>query len=208
MLPSVACRNDKVLWFCRGVAFRIILIRVVRVDTGVDGDGGEWRIEQVPGFTVFFQTHFFGFAVRIEAKHGSGRADFYRNDIPDVEFDDVGGEEVDVTLGVDGASFAGGVGGAGFVGSGAEGVGALDLDAEEVDLGLGAIVEDEVVALAVSPRLADAEGALGGLIEERGFGALSGALGVGEIVVVGFGGAWGVRRVAAARIRLACVGIG
>jgi len=36
------------------------------------------------------------------------------------------GDEVDVALGVDGAAFADGVGGAGFVGAGAEGVGALD----------------------------------------------------------------------------------
>ena len=73
----------------------------------------------------------------------------------------------------------GGVGGAGFVGVGAEGVGALDLDAEEVNLGLGTVVEDEVVALAVSPGLGDGEAALAGLVEECSFGALAGALGVG-----------------------------
>jgi len=46
-----------------------------------------------------------------------------------------------------------------------------------VNIRLGAVVEDEVVTLAVSPGLADAEAALGRLVEESGFGALSGALG-------------------------------
>ena len=100
-----------------------------------------WRVrggsELVPGFAVFFQAHFFGFAVGVEAEHGLGSADFYGDDVPDVEGDDVGGDEVDVALGVDGAVFADGVGGAGFVGSGAEGFGALDLDAEEVNLRWG-----------------------------------------------------------------------
>src|SRR5580700_6676592 len=75
----------------------------------------------------------------------------------------VGGDEVDVALGVDGAAFAGGVGGAGLVGAGAEGVGAFDLHTEEVNIRLGAVVEDEVVTLAVSPGLADGEAALAGL---------------------------------------------
>jgi hypothetical protein len=144
----------------------------------------------VPGFAVGFEAHLFGLAVGVEAEHGLGGADFYWEDVPNVEFDHVGGYEVDVALGVDGAAFAGGVGGAGFVGAGAEGVGAFDLYAEEMDLGFGAVVEDEVVAFAVSPGLADAEAALGGLVEEGGFGALSGALGVAEVVVVVVVAAW------------------
>jgi hypothetical protein len=169
-------------------------IRVIGVGAGVDGYGFDWErgIEKVPGFTVDFETHDFGFAVRIEAEHGLRRADFDREDIPDVEFDEVGGEEVDVAFGVDGAAFADGVSGAGFVGSGAEGVGAFDLDAEEVDFGLGAVVENEVVALGVSPGLADAEAALAGLVEKSGFGTLSGALGVGKVMVVGLGFGFGV----------------
>ena len=133
----------------------------------------------MPGFAIFFQAHFFGLAVGIKTQHGLGRADFYRHYVPDVERDDVGGDEIDVAFGVDGAALADGIGGAGFVGVGAESVGALDLDAEEVDFGLGTVVEDEVVALAVSPGLADGEAALAGLVEEGGFGTLSGALGVG-----------------------------
>src|SRR6266446_2233539 len=99
----------------------------------------------------------------------------------------VGGDEVDVALGVDGASVADGVGGAGFVGAGAEGVGTLDLDAEQMHRGLRTVVEDEVVALAVSPGLADGEAALAGFVEEGGFGTLSDALGVGKVRVVGAG---------------------
>ena len=56
-----------------------------------------------------------------------GSADFDGDDVPDVERDDVGGDEIDVALGIDGAAFADGVGGAGFIGIGTEGVGALDL---------------------------------------------------------------------------------
>jgi hypothetical protein len=142
----------------------------------------------VPGFAVFFQAHLFGLAVRVEAEHGLGGADFYGDDVPDVQRDHVGGDEIDVALGVDGAAFADGVGGAGFVGAGAEDVGALDLDAEEVDDRLGAVVEDEIVALAVSPGLADGEAALAGAVEEDGFGELSGALGVGAVGVAGLVG--------------------
>jgi len=131
--------------------------------------------------------------VGIEAEHGCGRADFYGDDVSDVEFDYVRGDEVDVAFGVDSAAFAGGVGGAGFVGAGAEGVGALYLYAEEMNIRLGAVVEDEVVTLAIPPRFADAEAALGGLVEEGGFGALSGALGVGEVMVVVGVAAWGHR---------------
>ena len=112
----------------------------------------------MPGFAVGFEAHFLGLAVGIEAEHGGGGADFYGDDVPDVEGDDVGGDEVDVFFGVDGAGFAGGVSGAGFVGLGADGFGALDLNAVEAV----AVVEDEVVAAGVSPGLGDAEVAGGG----------------------------------------------
>ena len=112
-----------------------------------------FREDQVPGFAVFFEAHLFGLAVGVEAEHGRGGADFDGDDVPDVERDDVGGDEVDVFLGVDGAAFADGVGGAGFVGAGADGVGAFDLNAVEAV----SVVEDEVVAAAVAPGLGDAE---------------------------------------------------
>ena len=100
----------------------------------------------------------------------------------------MGGDEIDVALGIGDVAVPGFVGGAGFVGVGAKAVGAFDLDAEEVGGRLRAVVEDEVVALTVSPGLADGEGALAGLVEKSGFGALSGAFGVGAVWVVGLAG--------------------
>ena len=128
----------------------------------------------MPGFAVGFEAHLFGFAMGIEAEHGVWSADFDGDDVPNVEGDDMGGDEVDVLFGVDGASLAGGVGGAGFVGAGADGFGAFDLHAVEA----GAVVEDEVVTAAVSPRLGDTEFEGGGFVEEGGLGAFSGDLGV------------------------------
>src|SRR5450631_350287 len=133
-----------------------------------------WGLQQVPGFAVRLEAHFFGFAMRIETEHGRGGADFHGDDVPDVEGDDVGGDEVDVFLGVGGASFAGGIGGAGFVGTGTDGFGAFDLNAVEA----ASVVEDEVVAQAVAPGFGDAEFEVGGLVEETGFGAFSGDLGI------------------------------
>ncbi len=37
---------------------------------------GRARFHQVPGFAVFFQSHFFGAKVRVEAEHGGGHAGF------------------------------------------------------------------------------------------------------------------------------------
>jgi hypothetical protein len=139
----------------------------------------------VPGFAVLFEAHQLGCAVGIEAEHGLRSADFYRDYVPDVQRDYVGGYEVDVTFVVGDVAAADGVGGAGFEGIGAEGVSAFDLDTEEFDSRLGTVVEDEVVALTVSPGLADGEAALAGLIKESGFGTFAGALGVGTVGIVG-----------------------
>src|ERR1700691_6104445 len=103
----------------RAVGVEGIFFRIIFVDAGVDG---EWGIEEVPGFAVGFEAHFFGFAVGVEAEHGRRGADFDGDDVPDVERHYVGGDEVDVAFGVDGAAFADGVSGAGFVGASAEGV--------------------------------------------------------------------------------------
>jgi len=50
------------------------------------------------------------------------------------------------------------------------------------------VIEDEVVAAAVAPRLGDAEAHVDGAGEEGGFGALSGDLGV--FAVLRSGGRW------------------
>jgi hypothetical protein len=131
---------------------------------------------KVPGFAVLFEAHLSDFAMRIEAEHGRRNARLDGEDIPDVERDDVGDEKVDVRGRVNGAALTDGICRAGFVGAGAETVGGFDLDAEKA----AAVVENEVVALGVSPGLGDAEAERAGFVEEGGFGALSGALGVAE----------------------------
>jgi len=128
----------------------------------------------VPGFAILFEAHFPGGTVGIEAEHGGGHAGADGEDVPEVERDDVGDEEVYVLGGIDGAAFADGVGGTSFVGVGAEAVGGFDLDAEEAV----SVVEDEVVALAVAPGFGDAESEGAGFVEEGGFGALAAAFGV------------------------------
>lgn len=140
----------------------------------------------------------FGVAVGIEAQHGRGHAGFDREHVPDVEWDDVGDQEVDVRGAVDGAAFADGVGGASFVGVGAQRVGGFDLDAEEA----ASIVEDEVAALTVSPGLGDAEAELAGFVEESGFGALAASLGVGFVATKAAGVLEGWVRIHTAAVRI------
>src|SRR5436309_1366260 len=113
--------------------------------------------------------------MRIEAQHRRGHAGADGQDVPDVEGCDVSDKEINVFGAIDVAALANGVGGASFVGLGAKAVGGFDLYAEEAV----SVVENEVVALGVSPGLGDAESELAGFVEESGFGALSGALGVG-----------------------------
>jgi hypothetical protein len=61
---------------------------------------------------------------------------------------------------------------------------ALILDAEEA----ATVIEDEVVALAVSPGLGDAEAERAGFVEESGLGALSAGFGVGFVATKAGGG--------------------
>lgn len=136
--------------------------------------------QEMPGFAVGLEAHDFGLAMRIEAKHGAGLGDFHRDDVPGVERDDIAGDEVGIGGGVDGTAFAAGVSGAGFVGSRTKGVGSLDLDAPEA----GAVVDDEVVALAVSPGLGDDEAEAGGANDEGGFGKLSDTFGIFAVAIV------------------------
>ena len=66
------------------------------------------------------------------------------------------------------------------VSTGAERRGAFYLDTPEAR----AVVEDEVVALAVGPGFGDAESQAGGFEEEGGFGKVSG---LGGVAVCGLG---------------------
>jgi hypothetical protein len=95
------------------------------------------------------------------------------NDVPDVGFDYVGGDEVDLVLGVGDAV----VGDVAFVGASAFVFGAFDLDAEEVAV----VFDGEVVAGHVSPGLGDAESVLGGAGHEAQFGPLAPEFGVLDV---------------------------
>jgi hypothetical protein len=134
--------------------------------------------DQAPGFAVGFEAHASGLTMRIETQHGGWSADFDGDDVPEIERDYVGGDEVDVVLGVDGAPFARSVGGAGFVRAHADGFSALDLNAVEAL----SVVEDKVVAAAVAPGLGDTESHVEGAGEECGFGGFSGELGIFPVV--------------------------
>jgi hypothetical protein len=131
---------------------------------------------QVPVFAVLFEAHLLGLAVRVEAQHGCGHTgptgSMYR-----ISRGTTWATRKSMSAGEYTARpFADGICRASFVGAGAETVGGFDLDAEKAV----AVVENEVVALGVSPGLGHAEAELGGFVEEGGFGALSGTLGVAE----------------------------
>jgi hypothetical protein len=111
--------------------------------------------EQAPCFAVFFEKPSAS-SVRIEAEACAFARGFNRDDVPEIERDDIGGEEVD---------FLGCIGD--FVGSAALDavagifivVGALDLHAPELAF---AVVDSEVVTLAIAPGLANAKAKSGG----------------------------------------------
>jgi hypothetical protein len=145
-------------------------------------------VQEVPGFAVLFPAGSFAIDIGIEAEAFAGRKGFDGQDVPDVEGDDVGGEDVDVVGGVgDFALSVDAVAGLHVVAAGAQDFGALELHAPEA----GAGVEDEVVALAVSPGVGDVEAEGFGFEQEGGFGEFSGALGVAvDRRTRGGGGEW------------------
>jgi len=107
-------------------------------------------------------------------------------DVPGVGGDDVGDEGVNVFWSVGKFGFApefasiDGADGLDVVSAGAERGGAFYLDTPEAR----AVVENEVVALAVGPGFGDSESQAGGFEEEGGFGKVSG---LGGVAVCGFG---------------------
>ena len=94
------------------------------------------------------------------------------HDVPEIFGNDVGDEEVDLVAGVSGFPSSGLHAVAGF----GVALGGFDLDAEESV----AEVEDEVVALAVSPGLGDGKAEAGSFGEEGGFGNFSAAFAGGD----------------------------
>src|SRR5580700_787461 len=86
-------------------------------------------------------------------------------DVPGIDGDDQGGEEVELVRAVNDVAGADGAG----VGVAALVDGALDLDTEEVTV----VVGGDVVGGGFSPGLGDAESAFGGALHETEFGPLS-----------------------------------
>jgi hypothetical protein len=145
--------------------------------------------EEVPGFAVLFPAGALAGDVGIEAQAFAAYESFDGQDVPDVERQDVGDEDVDIFGGVDDFAFAvDAVDGLNVIAAGAEDFGAFELHAPKA----GAGIEDAVVALAVSPGLGEVEAQGFGFEQEGGFGEFSGALGVAvDGLAVGCAGGWG-----------------
>lgn len=125
----------------------------------------------VPGVAVFFEFGHAAFAGREDLDSGYVGVSLNGDHVPDIVGDDVADNEIDVTARV--PIFA-------DVAAGMEGVSVeraamcgfdLHAPAAAVDL------DDEVVAVALSPRLGDAEAERGGFVEESGFGDLTATFG-------------------------------
>jgi len=126
----------------------------------------------MPGF---FVGGVFGFlAVGSEEDVGLGVSGGEGEDVPDVDGDDVGGEEVDLRGGVRGAVVVEAAA-IGFFLAALQG--AFDLDAEEV----AEVVDGEVVGSGVSPGLGENEAELGGALHETEFGPLSAEFGEQDV---------------------------
>ena len=126
---------------------------------------------QAPGLAVFLVARHPPFARGREFHRADGAEHRNRHHIPNVLRHDVGHEEVNV---------GSGVGPALDVAAGMEAVSGLAVAVRRLHLhapGTGAVVEDEVVAVALSRGLGHGEAEGGGFEEERGFGDLSAALG-------------------------------
>ena len=143
----------------------------------------QFGVEEPPGFAEGLEAGSFFAAVGIEPQVFARRKRFDRAHVPEVEWDDVGDDAIDV-LGGEGDHFAfyvdvgvDGVSAMAFVGGGA------DLDAPEAASG----DEDVVIAVAVSPGLGDAESEGDGFLHECQFGDLSAAFGWESVALVGGG---------------------
>ena len=129
------------------------------------------RTEVFPGFTVFFVARHAALAGGEDFYASDGEEYLNRHHVPDVVRHDVADQEINVS---------GRIGPAGDVAAGVEGVsvdrarvGGLDLHPPAMAAG----IEDEVVAVALSPGLGHAVTEAGGFVEESGFGNLAATLG-------------------------------
>ncbi len=159
--------------------------------------------EVVPGFAGIARSG--GDGLRLEDRSATRRLPgrLRPGYVPEVERDHVGDQDVDVMGGVFRFLLFVAVGGLHLISAGVDGLRALDLNAQATL----AVVEDEVVAVAVAPGLGEFQAEEFGFVEEGGLGQLSDTLGVatgggsGEDLFgsgSGFGRGWswgcGVRR--------------
>ena len=135
------------------------------------GTGGGGPAKQVPGFLVFFVTG--SGAVRREQDVGLSVGGGRGQDVPEIQFDDVGGDEVEAVAGVGNAAGSD----VALIRTSALVLGAFDLDAQEVSV----VLDGEVVRGHVSPGAADAEAEFGGAGHEAHFGPLAPQLGVLDV---------------------------
>jgi hypothetical protein len=126
----------------------------------------------MPGVAVFFKTRpGWPLAGGKQLHAADCGEDFDREHIPCVRRHDVGHEEVDLLGGVHlTREVAAGMEGVSVFGDGVRG---LDLHAPAI----ASAVEDEVVAVALAPRLGNAEAETGGFMKKGGFSHLAATLG-------------------------------
>jgi hypothetical protein len=141
--------------------------------------GADWvagASHLTPSLAIFFVPEVAsatGRDVHLAATRGNGDG----NDVPKIFRDDVSDDEVDFLCGIYGRGLEfDNVAGAVIV------PGGLDLDTPEPLAG----IEDEVIALAVSPGFRDTETETGDFGKECGFGGFAERLGAGEADSVDF----------------------
>ena len=139
----------------------------------------------MPGFAVGFEegAGALGFSVGVEADGYAGTNGFDGDDVPSVVRGDEGGDEVNVVAGVGDISAIGVAadddGESAKVAAAVGGEAGLDLNAEKAAL----VLDEEVVGMAFSVGLGDAEAEAGGFVGEGELGEFSATL-VVELVLV------------------------
>jgi len=145
----------------------------------------------VPGFAVGFEegAGALGFSVGVEADGYAGTNGFDGDDVPGVVRGNIRRDEVNVVAGVADVAAIGVAadddGESAKVAAAVGGETRLDLNAEKAAL----VLDEEVVAMAFSEGLGDAEAEAGGFVGEGELGEFSATL-VVELVLVHASAAW------------------
>ena len=133
--------------------------------------GRPWFSKVVPGFAVLLEAGHAAAAGREDLDRSALAVGFDRNDVPDIVGNDVPDDEIYVAASISVlADIAAGVEAVSVDGAG---VGGLDLNAPAA----ACDIDDEVVAVALAPRLGHAEAERGGFVKKRRFGDFAATLG-------------------------------